>query len=384
MNKYKKYCTGCGLCKSLNICNLEQDEKGFYHPSKENDLFGEVCPVSGTQTVKLDETDIWGRNEAVYLGWSNNDHIRTKASSGGILTEIASFLLISKKVDVVIHTDSDPDNPIKTKIYFSKTPKDVASHCGSRYCISSPLSVIDQIEDGKKYAFIGKPCDIVTLRNYMELKPELNEAFPYLLSFFCMGLPSDEAQKKLLNKLECDDCVSLDYRGNGWPGFATAVDKSGVSHQITYDESWGKILGRDLMLACKICIDGIGEMADISCGDAWYLTEDKKPDFSEHAGRNVIFARTSKGNELLQEMRKQRLVTLNMYTDYKDELPLIQTSQWNRRREMRARLLAMKVLKQDYPSYEKSILKQFSKELSFKQHLRVFFGTLKRILKGKM
>ncbi len=38
----------------------------------------------------------------------------------------------------------------------------------------------------------------------------------------------------------------------------------------------------------SILFDGIGEMADVACGDAWYLTESGQADFSEHAGRNVI------------------------------------------------------------------------------------------------
>lgn len=384
MNKYKKYCTGCGLCKSLNVCQLEKDDKGFSHPANNDVLFSKVCTVSGVHTSKLDETNIWGRNKKVYLGWSNDNKIRTKASSGGILTEIARYLLNSNKVDIIIHIGADKNEPVKTQVYFSETPDDVVSHCGSRYCISSPLSVIDRIEKGKRYAFIGKPCDVVVLRNYMELKPELNDNIPYLLSFFCMGLPSDDAQIKLLNQLECDGCTSLDYRGNGWPGFATAVDKKGVSHQITYNESWGKILGRDLMPVCKLCIDGIGEMADIACGDAWYLTKDNKPDFSEHDGRNVIFARTSKGEKLLQEMCGQKIIALNDYNNYKEELPLIQTSQWNRRREMKSRILAMRLLLQDYPSYNRKVLNQFSKGLSFKQNIRIFLGTVKRIIKGKM
>ena len=240
------------------------------------------------------------------------------------------------------------------------------------------------MEEGKKYAFIGKPCDVVALRNYMEINAKLKESIPYLLSFFCMGLPSDLAQTKLLQKLECRNCKSLDYRGNGWPGFATAIDSDGKVHKITYDESWGQILGRDLMPACKFCIDGIGEMADISCGDAWYLTEENKPDFSEHEGRNVVFARTSKGNDLLNEMKDKEIINLEKYDNYEVELSLIQKSQWNRRREMKHRILAMKVLLQEHPSYDSKLLKLYSRGLSEKQKARILLGTSKRILMGKM
>lgn len=384
MDIYQKYCTGCGLCQSIGESELNRDERGFLHPIKNSDLLKKVCPVSGVQANALDKNNIWGRSEGVYLGWSNNSFIRNKASSGGILTEIACYLLNSKKVHAIIHVGAGVESPTETSVFISETSDEVITHCGSRYCISSPLSVIGKLDFRKKYAFIGKPCDVVTLRNYLEISPEYKESIPYMLSFFCMGLPSAVAQQKLLQRLECSDCKSLNYRGNGWPGFANATDAQGQVHQITYDESWGKILGRDLMPACRFCIDGIGELADISCGDAWYLTENKKPDFTEHEGRNVVFARTEKGNKLLSEMTKQKIVTLNQYTNYKEELPFIQTSQWNRRREMSVRILTMKILGQKPPSYDSQLLGSYAKGLSVKQCFRVIAGTGKRILKGKM
>lgn len=384
MNKYQKFCTGCGLCAATDNVKLKQNEKGFFYPESNKNMFKKVCPISGVHTKLLDKNNIWGRKEAVYLGWSKNLNIRNKASSGGILTEVACYLLKNNKVDAVIHVGANPYNPIKTETFFSTTPEEVILHCGSRYCISSPLLKLNEIDFNKKYAFIGKPCDIISLKNYMVIKPQLKETIPYLFSFFCMGLPSESAQIKLLKKLECKECKSLDYRGNGWPGFATAIDKDSKVHQITYDESWGEILGRDLMPVCKFCIDGIGEMADIACGDAWYLTSENTPDFSEHAGRNVVFARTIRGNELLNEMKKEECISLEQYENYQVELPLIQKSQWNRRREMRSRILAMKLLMRSGPSYNNSLLKSYSSGLSFKEKIQITIGTSKRILKGKV
>lgn len=385
MNKYQKYCTGCGLCEACHKYKLVQDEKGFLHPSSNDKLLEKICPISGIHTSLLDSNNIWGRSKAVYLGWSNNTQTRYKASSGGVLTETACYLLSSGKVDAIIHIGEDKENPIKTRVFFSRTPEDVKAHSGSRYCISSPLLDLDKLDENKKYAFIGKPCDVVVLRNYMEINQRLKENIPYLLSFFCMGLPSDNAQQKLLNRLKCENCCkSLEYRGNGWPGFATAIDDNGNTHSITYDESWGQILGRDLMPACKFCIDGIGEMADISCGDAWYISRDNIPDFSEHEGRNVVFARTNKGKDLLDEMKRQDIVSLETYENYEVELPVIQKSQWNRRREMRDRILTMKLFNKEYPSYNAKLLNSFAQSLSLMQKIRIFLSTSKRILKGKM
>ena len=384
MDRYKKYCTGCGLCESVANCDLEKDDKGFIHPKSSIEFHQKVCPISGIHTIELDKEKIWGKEECVYIGWSNDENVRRKSSSGGILTEVACYLLETQKVDYIIQIGSSKENPIETEVFLSSNSQEVKSHSGSRYCISSTLKNIKELKKGKKYAIIGKPCEMVALRNYMKINPEVKERIPYLLSFFCMGVPSNNAQKDLLRKLECKDCKKIDYRGNGWPGYTTAVDGLNHIHKMTYNESWGNILGRDLMPACKLCIDGIGEMADISCGDAWYITNDNNPDFSEHDGRNVIFARTANGNEILKEMKYSKKITLETYMNFENELPLIQKSQWNRRREMKYRILAMKLLHKEYPQYDKSLLKKYSESLTKKEKFKVLIKTARRIIKKKM
>lgn len=382
MNRYYKYCTGCGLCKAMGMADLHKDEKGFFHPDTITKI-KEICPASGIQCASFDKTEIWGRNYGIFLGYTNDDSLRKKASSGGIISQISCYLLESKSVDCVIHIGADENNPTKTAVYFSKNVDEVKSHCGSRYAISSPLLCINKINPKKKYAFVGKPCDVVALRNYMKQVPELQKSIVYLLSFFCMGVPSEEAQKKLLSELDCVNCKSLTYRGNGWPGFTVATDINGNTSQMDYDSSWGKILGRDLMTACKYCIDGIGEMADISCGDAWYLTENQKPDFQEHDGRNVVFARTEAGLALLNEMRHSGDISIKEYDNYREELPLIQTSQYNRRRQMQARILALRMLKQPVPDYSSNLLKAYASGMSGKEFFCVFAGACKRLLREK-
>ncbi len=385
--KYKLFCTGCGLCQSMGQCTLETDEKGFLHPKDGDDAwFSKVCPASGCQMKHMDEKEIWGKYEGVYLGYSSNEEIRKKASSGGVLSEIAAFLLQTGKVDEIIHVGADPDDPTKTKIYYSTTEEEVLSRCGSRYSISSPLMEISKLDANKKYAFIGKPCDVTALRNYMNKKTEMQKQICYLLSFFCMGLPSVQAQNNLLKDLDCthENCRSLVYRGNGWPGYTTAIDKNGKEHRMEYESSWGKYLGRDVMYACKFCADGLGEMSDISCGDAWYLKDDGTPDFSEMKGRNVIFARTAEGKKLLDEMEKEGKINCTPYDRFNAELPLIQKSQLQRRQDMRMRILAMKVLGKPTPSYADRKLKEYSQGVTLKRKMRVFGGTIKRILQKKI
>ena len=223
------------------------------------------------------------------------------------------------------------------------------------------------------------------MKNYIREFPELKEKFPITLSFFCAGLPSNDAQNKLIKELGCSGKVkSLRYRGNGWPGYATAVQEDGSEYQMDYDSSWGKILGRDVMKMCRFCLDGIGEMADISCGDAWYLTEDLKPNFSENLGRNVVFARSNLGNEVLINAKKMGFITLNEFSDYNEKLKYMQFYQYDRRATMSTKSIAMKLMLKTFPKYFYKGMREYSKYATEKRKNDIFKGTIKRILKGKI
>lgn len=388
MKKYlKEYCVGCGLCEALGKAKLYEDSKGFSHPEYcecDEIWLDNVCPAGGKQQGKMDFQNIWGHTKTALYGWSGDERVRQTASSGGVITEIASWLLDNHKVDGIFHICENPYDATKTIPCISYTREALITRSGSRYAISHPLRGIEKLDMTKKYAFIGKPCDVVALRNYMKIKPILEKSIPYILSFFCAGIPSINAQKDLLDYLGCkkENLKTLRYRGDGWPGYATAIDFDGKKYQTDYNTSWGKILGRDIMKMCRVCLDGVGEAADIACGDAWYLTSEKKPDFSEQAGRNVIFARTEKGENLLNAVINDgKIITSPARID---ELKFSQTYQNDRRGTMVDKMIAIKILGHTFPKYELRNLLKYGKAVMWRKHYTVLRGTILRIIKGKI
>lgn len=388
---YSEYCIGCGLCKSELQLDMEKTEKGFLKPAfhageDESRFLKKVCPINGTQSIEEKQTDIWGKRNGIYGAWALDKNIRRQASSGGVLTALAVFMLESKLVDAIIHVVADEKNPTETKCQVSTTKEQVISGCGSRYSISSPwLTLSACAEKDKRYAAIGKPCDIAALRNLKNLDKRYDNII-YLLSFFCAGLPSAQANGRLLDELGCEreKCESLTYRGNGWPGYATAVDCEGKNYQMEYSKAWGGILGRDVHPYCRLCIDGIGEAADISCGDGWYITSDgKEPDFSEREGRNVVFTRTETGEELYQKAMAAGVIYSEAWEDM-GQLRIIQKYQYTRRATMAAKLKAYKLFGRKVPPYNKKILGKYAKVIASKEKARVFLGTGKRILQKKI
>lgn len=387
IKQYEMYCTGCKLCQSVLGVPFYMDEKGFPTPKLKNEdieFCSKICPASGSAFSETKTDKIWGSAEAVYLGWSTDLKLRKRASSGGILTSICCYLLETHKVDAVIHICMDDNTPWRTKVCISNSISDLIERCGSRYAISAPLeNILQLLEKDMTYAFIGKPCDVSALRMYLNVENQLNVKIPYMFSFFCAGIPSEKANLKLLNHLggmAPEHCKNLQYRGNGWPGFASAIDDSGKQYIMSYEDSWGRILGRDIRHTCRFCLDGIGEMADIACGDAWYLTQDMKPDFSENDGRNVVFARSVKGNLLLKELLHTGKIHLEDYNI--NDLKYIQKFQYERRATMISMIMALKIFGKRTPNYKISKLLDFARYVDIKTQIRRFLGTIKRLGEG--
>ncbi len=388
-NYIERYCSGCGLCHALYNKVLLKDEKGFpkVRISDDKEKIRKICPVFYYEGDN--RYGIWGKIEKAIVGFSANKQIRFKAASGGAITEICTFLLITGKVDGIIHTTYDPQDTTKTISVVSYSVEDLVNRCGSRYSISSPLYELkDLIKQGEKYAFVGKPCDVMALRRGQEHGEYLLNQIVVLISFFCAGEPSEKAQDNLLCALgtERGKIRLITYRGNGWPGATTVEEKSGKTLTMEYRIAWGNYLGRDIRELCHYCMDGTGELADIVCADFWHLNDNKFPDFSEHDGRNIIIGRTEIGAEIIQEVLESgRLMMEEDFTNkIETEFMYYQPAQFRRKGMMRTLLCVLKIFGKNVPNYSNSFLSSYSKYIDFAEKSKYAIGTIKRLLRGRI
>ena len=302
-------CLGCGLCQSIypSKCEILLDKDGFYKPVfrenltyREDKHISELCPAIQIRGNK--HSGSWG--DILYLceGWSKERDIRHKAASGGVTTSLAIYLIENKIVDGILQVGVIKNNYLLNELKQSSSRDDIIQNAQSRYAPAALFKNILEIleSNNKTYAFIGKPCDIAAIKNITTKYPEYQHKIKYCISIFCAGMPSYNATIKAWRQSDYNDApVKLKYRGDGWPGLFKAEWKDGRSFTLNYNESWGKILGRELGLRCKMCPDGIGMLADISIGDSW-STKDGFPDFSEQEGRCFVIARTEKGKDLIK------------------------------------------------------------------------------------
>lgn len=393
------FCSGCGCCSNIykNIHmeynkdgNLRPNLKKYFESNELNKIYKQVCPGINTfEVYRKSETDInelWGNFNSLVTGYSCNEKIRYEASSGGAITGILSYLLENNIVDGVIHIGVSESDPIKNELKISQNINDLIANSGSRYAPSAPLEKIEELLiKGNKFAFVGKPCDVVALKNYMKFNDGVKDKIKYTLSFFCAGVPSIKGTEKILqiHSVNKKNVKSFRYRGEGWPGYTKIVTNEGKEFKMRYDDSWGKILNRHLPKRCKLCPDGIGEAADIVCGDAWFGDENGYPMFEEKEGRSLIISRTLTGKSILKDAMENRYI--NISEDLKiEQLKQIQPYQFSRKASLKYRLLAMKLCFKDTPDYDKPILNRASLHIDRKEKLKSFIGTFRRAIKGKL
>lgn len=384
-------CHGCGACAATLGCDkiqMKMTDSGYLRPSPQTaltkddqDEINRVCSgKSITQTLEAPSNDkIWGPLLSVETGHATDEHIRFQGSSGGTITAILLHLLKSKQIDFTIQTRRDPDDPLGNLTSPSYTRNEIISAAGSRYAPSSPLEHMEKfLQTGKRFAFVGKPCDIAALRMMAQNDPRINNQIPFMLSFFCAGVPSRSGALAVLQKLgvQEENIAEFSFRGQGWPGKTRVQLHDGTEATMDYHSSWGTILSRHLQFRCKICPEGIGEFSDITCADAWY-GKDGYPDFSEQDGRSLILTRTAKGLALLQEMKRSGdLVTEELDVG---EIRLMQPYQFDRRHAVLVRLAAMLLRGRKVPVFRGLHLFSCMLRSSPIWLARNFLGTFKRI-----
>lgn len=388
-------CSGCGACAAIapRAIRMESVPPGFLRPIQSEPVSGvddrkiaEVCPGLGQAVTagKRQDHPLWGPYVTAETGWATDAAMRHAGSSGGVLSAILDHLLAEGTVDAVLQVTASPDMPTANAIILNRNREGVIAAAGSRYAPSAPLAgIAPLVASGHRIAFVGKPCDAAALRALSTIDADVARTFPVILSFFCAGVPSLDGAGKVLEALgtSLEATESFRYRGNGWPGRATATLKDGRETSMSYHESWGKILSRHVQHRCKICADGTGVAADIVCADAWESDADGYPLFDEREGVSLVVARTDLGRQIIGAARARSRIETEAFD--MATLAAIQPGQRERRRVLLARLSALKILGVPIPRYRGLRLVDAARQGSLRKHARNFLGMARRALRRR-
>lgn len=299
-------CFGCGVCTiscPKAIIDIRLDRNGFYGPVITNDdacikcgLCLKACAYYNKEDKQQD------RNPEGYATWSLNPEIRRTSSSGGTGYEIASYLI--KKGYIFCGVRYNAEKGI-AEHYFSENDDSLKQSTGSKYIQSYTIDSFKKLDfKNGKYAVIGTPCQIASLRRIITRK-HAEDRF-VLIDFFCHGVPSMLLWKKYCDYVENKICriynASWRNKESGWHDSYVITGCNGsYNSKMTQGDFFYKYffghhcLGFQCTSACRFKMSR--SYADIRIGDLWgknYENEDK--------GVTGVVAITSKGKDIIYQM----------------------------------------------------------------------------------
>ena len=388
-------CTGCGACYAActeDVVTLVNIESAGIRPAFREPGCGsctkclEICPGNGidlTAAMPPSMTEAehaFGAALEIWEGHAADSAIRFHASSGGMLTALSLYCLEQEEMEFVMHTGMNEERPWENRTVKSRSREELMARSGSRYAPASPCDRLKDIETSSgPCVFIGKPCDVAAVSAMREKNPILDEKLGLVIGFFCAGTPSTNGTLDLAQSFHIlpPEIESLHYRGDGWPGrFRVKSRDNETEHSLSYAESWGA-LTHYRPLRCNLCPDGLGRMADISCGDAWH-----EADGGKNPGLSLVIARTERGRRILRGAIDAGYVILSAASS--KEVFAAQTNLLQRRRELFGRLFALAAFGVPYPRLNGFSLLHSWLQLSLGIKVKTIIGTARRIIRRRL
>jgi coenzyme F420 hydrogenase subunit beta len=308
-------CMGCGACAAVRpgLVKMVDTEHHGRRPVVKSGLsddtasaLADVCPgkeIVFQPAANYDEA-AWGPILEVWEGHATDPELRFSASSGGAVSAIALHGIESDNAAGAVQVRARKDQALLNETVISESRADVLAASASRYSPASPCEKLADVRaDGRKHIFIGKPCDIAGANRLMQMDERMRNSIGLTVSIFCAGTPSLAGTRELISRLGVSEELELDelrYRGNGWPGRMTvhfkSVDEKRIKPEsMTYAKGWGEILQKHKQWRCQLCVDHLGEHADLSIGDPWY-----RPIGDDEQGESLIVVRTERGRKALR------------------------------------------------------------------------------------
>lgn len=349
-------CTGC-----LSICP-------GYHVDASPEPRDQPSWLAGDEAIGV-ALEIWE-------GHASDPELRHKGSSGGVLSALALYCLEREKMNGVLHSRAEEGHPLGNTTVVSSTRDELLAGAGSRYAPAAPCEGLKRLEEMEgSYVFIGKPCDAAAVAMLRQQRKDLDRRLGLVLTFFCAGTPSTQGTLDLLKAMDVnpEDVDTLRYRGEGWPGNFRVISNGGSREaSLTYSESWSRLTGYR-PLRCNLCPDGLGRVADISCGDAWHT-------FAQNGGpgTSLVIVRTRRGQEIVRRALAAQYVSLRRVGT--DAVHQAQPGLLQRRTEVFGRLLGLRLLMIPTPKFRKFSLVRSWFRLPFRRKATTIVGTARRAI----
>lgn len=311
-------CTGCFSCYNacpFNAIEMKENPEGFYYPKiNENCIECGVCQKFCPVINPIRPEDAYS-SPKFYAGWSRDENIRLRSSSGGIFTEIARYILEKKGIVYGVALKNFKAQHIKAQHIKVEKEEELELLRGSKY-LQSDVGLIykDVIAEAKNrlILFSGTPCQVAALNTF--LRESRYKDAVITVGVVCYGVPSHAFFKKYIEWTERrynKKVVDIKFRDKrrGWENPSITIkfeDGSEMSKPHPYDSFFQ---GFPLLLrsSCNNCpFASIPRFENITLGDFWGVPESLR----DRRGVSVILANTKIGEDVLEVLKETKKIEL--------------------------------------------------------------------------
>lgn len=325
----KGLCTSCGICAGACKKNCISFLYGHERNTPIVDetvcincgLCYDVCPGKGIQLNHLSENlfggetginkDLYtGYYQSCYVGHSTDGKIRMHSATGGMVTQFLIWLLEKNYIDGAVVVRYRHDNPFEPEPIIATTKEEIWESRSSKYVILSMDKVAAQISNihGKRIVVVGLPCQIQGWRQLAKRNETVRNAIVGYFAIYCSVNKTKHSMSYYPWRYKVDpkNVGHFAFRDDGCMGFMKFSDKEGKEiRKIPYLSFWFGTHSFFINPRCLLCIDQLGELADVSFGDIHI-----KPYSDDLIGTNSIVSRSNGWDRLLHECKAEGFIML--------------------------------------------------------------------------
>ncbi len=314
------YCVGCGACAALDgaPCRIALNDSGCYVASPQASCQSSVdpcyvCPLSdrsiGTTQLAYNlfaacgarHHDRIGYYISTYVGHVTEAQLRAERTSGGYCTWLLLQLFKQHSIDGVIHVHHREPTAENKKLFhyvISTSKEQIASGSRSSYYPVEMSEVLQKIKTlHGRYAIVATPLFVRAVRLLCRTEPAIHERIRYCIGLMCGHLKSAHYAHVLAWQLginpdglcrmqfrEKSSCDAGKYRTVAEGIVAGKAIRRSAPVMNLYGTNWG--LGFLKCIGDDYSDDVVGELADVSIGDAWM-----RPYRNDPKGTNIVIIR---------------------------------------------------------------------------------------------
>jgi len=319
-------CNRCGSCVGLSGGKvIFSDKTGKYKPvvaspitDGDAELFLQSCAgwsfnfpeynktIYNSPSVK--HNVLTGSYQSIKIGHCNDDEVRLRSASGGILSSVLIFLLEKGEIDGAVVLRMSEKEPWLTEPFIATTREEVLEAAQSKYIISSVNEILPEICDFKgNLAYVGLPGQVQSLRKLQAIgHPSVRNIKYFFGPFYGNTLHFSSIRSFLRSYGEKDyrAIKKLYFRYGEWPGRMRIEMRSGRVIELPKVHA-NYLIPFHIMKNSLLCTDLTNEFTDLSGGDAW------APVYEERGkGFSMIIARSSAGQRILERMVDEGRLTV--------------------------------------------------------------------------